>query len=77
MLCSHISATVEKIITKFSTVVTHVNKHIFFKFQLICIFVTMVTKYGIYHQFDMGEGLAYNFFYFFFIYLLVICYFVP
>ena len=34
----------------------------------------MVTKYGIYHQFDMGEGLAYNFF--FFIYLLVICYFV-
>ena len=35
----------------------------------------MVTKYGIYHQFDMGEGLAYNFFYFF-IYLLVICYFV-
>ena len=35
--------------------------------------VTMVTKYGIYHQFDMGEGLAYNFF---FIYLLVICYFV-
>ena len=33
----------------------------------------MVTKYGIYHQFDMGEGLAYTFF---FIYLLVICYFV-
>ena len=33
----------------------------------------MVTKYGIYHQFDMGEGLAYNFF----IYLLVIFSFVP
>ena len=40
-----------------------VNKYIFFKFQLICMFVTMVTKYGIYHKFDMGEGLVYNFFY--------------
>ena len=37
----------------------------------------MVTKYAIYHKFDMGEGLAYNFFLIFFIYILVICYFVP
>ena len=76
MLCSHISATVEKIITKISTVVTHVKQTHLKKIQLICILVTMVTKYGIYHQFDMGEGLAYNFVNFF-IYLLVICYFVP
>ena len=27
----------------------------------------MVTKYGIYHQFDMGEELAYNFFNFFYL----------
>ena len=33
------------------------------KFQLICILVTMVTKYGIItNLMHMGEGPAYNFF---------------
>ena len=34
------------------------------KFQFICILVTMVTKFGIFYAY-IGEGPAYNLFYFY------------
>ena len=42
---AHISATIQQIPTKFSAVVTYVKWRKSWKFQLICIWVTMLTKY--------------------------------
>ena len=41
----HISATTQQIITKFSAVATYVKWRQSWKFQFICIWVTMLTKY--------------------------------
>ena len=35
------------------------------KFQFICILVTMVTKFGIFYAYYIGEGPAYNFLFFY------------
>ena len=42
---AHISATIQQILTKFSAVVTYVKDRQIGKFQLICTWVTMLTKY--------------------------------
>ena len=42
---AHISATIQQILTKFSAVVTYVKWRQIGKFQLICTWVTMLTKY--------------------------------
>ena len=64
MLCSHISATVEQIITKFSTVVTRGKK----KEKLSISAHLYIGNYGnqirhITNLMHMGEGPAYNFCY--------------
>ena len=44
----HISATTQQIITKFSAVATYVKRRQSWKFQFICIWVTMLTMYIIF-----------------------------
>ena len=81
-LCSHISATIEQIITKFSTVVTHLKWTQICQFQLICIMVTMVTKYNIppmpcIRGNAVHQQLLYVLFYLTLYIMLATCYFVP
>ena len=45
ILYAHISATTQQIITKFSAVATYVKWRQSWKFQFICIWVTMFSKY--------------------------------
>ncbi len=45
---AHMSATIQQVITKFSAVVTYVKWWRSWKFQFICIWVTMLTKYAYY-----------------------------
>ena len=42
---AHISATIQRILTKFSAVVSYVKQRQIGKFQLICTWVTMLSKY--------------------------------
>ena len=42
---AHISATIQQILTKFSAVVSYVKQRQIGKFQLICTWVTMLSKY--------------------------------
>ena len=42
---AHISATIQQILTKFAAVVSYVKQRQIGKFQLICTWVTMLTKY--------------------------------
>ena len=45
---AHISATIQQIMTKFSAVVSYVKQRQIGKFQLICTYVTMLSKYIIF-----------------------------
>ena len=44
---AHISATIQQILTKFSAVASYVKQRQIGKFQLICTWVTMLSKYVI------------------------------
>ena len=45
---AHISATIQQILPKFSAVVSYVKQRQIGKFQLICTYVTMLSKYIIF-----------------------------
>ena len=75
---AHISATTQQILTKFSAVVTYVKQRQSGKFQFICTWVTMITKYIILKYGGKSRSKNKNYFCLIYLklYMLVTCYFV-